>query len=179
MTASNFLIPNGTIIVELIAFLIVLFVLGKYVLPPVNRAIVTRQEQIRSELAAAEAARADASAADDERRNALEQARHQAREIVAQAKHTAEQVQSEASQRGQAESDRIIANAEAELSLTRQRAIEESAARMGEIVLDTVEKIIGREVDASAHRELLDEAIEALKSDVRTGDRGAGAGARS
>jgi F-type H+-transporting ATPase subunit b len=175
MTASNFLIPNGTIIVELIAFLIVLFVLAKYVLPPLNRAIVTRQEQIRGELAAAEEARADATAADGERRHELEQARHQARQIVDQAKHTAEQVQAEAAQRGRTESDRITAAAEAELALTRQRAIEESAARMGEIVLETVEKIIGREVDASAHRDLLDEAIEALKNDVRSGDRGAGA----
>ena len=46
---------------------------------------------------------------------------------------------------------------------------------MGEIVLDTVEKIIGREVDGAAHRDLLDEAIEALKSDTQAGDRGAGA----
>jgi len=179
MTASNFLIPNGTIIVELVAFLIVLFVLGKYVLPPVNRAIVARQEQIRSELSAAEQARADAAAADDERRNALEQARQQAREIVAHAKRTAEQVHSEATERGQSESDRLITNAQTELSIARQRAIEESAARMGDIVLDTVEKIIGREVDSSSHRDLLDQAIEALKSDVRSGDREAEAGARS
>ena len=45
---SNFLVPNGTLIVELIAFLIVLAVIGKYVLPPLNKAMTARQEQIRS-----------------------------------------------------------------------------------------------------------------------------------
>jgi F-type H+-transporting ATPase subunit b len=175
MIASVFLLPNGTFFVELFIFLLIVFLIGKYILPPLNRAMAERQEKIRSSLDAADKARADAAAADDERRAVLEQARHQAREIVAQANHTAEQVRSEAQARGQAESDRIIANAQSELAVARQRAVEESASRMGEIVLDTVEKIIGREVDGAAHRDLLDEAIEALRSDVQPGDRGAGA----
>jgi F-type H+-transporting ATPase subunit b len=174
-TASVFILPNGTFFVELLIFLIIVFVAAKYILPPLNRVVEKRQEQIRSSLEAADQARADAAAADDERRAVLEHARQQAREIVAQANHTAEQVRSEAQARGQAESERIIAGAGAELALARQRAIEESASRMGEIVLDTVEKIIGREVDAAAHRDLLDEAIEALRSDTQAGDRGAGA----
>jgi F-type H+-transporting ATPase subunit b len=174
-TASVFLLPNGTFFVELVIFLLIVFAIGKYILPPLNRAMADRQEKIRSSLEAADKARADAAAADDERRAVLEQARQQAREIVAQANHTADQVRSDAQARGQAESDRIIANAETELAVARQRAVEESASRMGEIVLDTVEKIIGREVDGAAHRDLLDEAIEALKSDTQAGDRGAGA----
>jgi F-type H+-transporting ATPase subunit b len=174
-TASVFILPNGTFFIELVIFLVIVFVTAKYILPPLNRVVEKRQEQIRSSLEAADKARADAAAADDERRAVLDQARQQAREIVAQANHTAEQVRSEAQARGQAESDRIIANAETELAIARQRAVEESASRMGEIVLDTVEKIIGREVDGAAHRDLLDEAIEALNSDVQSGDRGAGA----
>jgi F-type H+-transporting ATPase subunit b len=174
-TASVFILPNGTFFIELVIFLVIVFVTAKYILPPLNRVVEKRQEQIRSSLEAADKARADAAAADDERRAVLDQARQQAREIVAQANHTAELVRSEAQARGQAESDRIIANAETELAIARQRAVEESASRMGEIVLDTVEKIIGREVDGAAHRDLLDEAIEALNSDVQSGDRGAGA----
>jgi F-type H+-transporting ATPase subunit b len=175
MIASVFLLPNGTFFVELFIFLVIVFLISKYILPPLNAAMAERQDKIRSSLEAADRARADAAAADDERRAVLEQARHHAREIVAQANHTAEQVRSEAQARGQAESERIIANAQAELAVARQRAVEESASRMGEIVLDTVEKIIGREVDGAAHRDLLDEAIEALRSDVQPGDRGAGA----
>jgi len=174
-TASVFLLPNGTFFVELVIFLLIVFAIGKYILPPINRAMADRQEKIRSSLEAADKARADAAAADDERRAVLEQARHQAREIVAQANHTADQVRADAQIRGQAESDRIIANAETELAVARQRAVEESASRMGEVVLDTVEKIIGREVDGAAHRDLLDEAIDALKNDTQAGDRGAGA----
>src|SRR5690242_17938898 len=93
---SNFLIPNATLIVELIAFLIVLGVIGKYVLPRLNEALDARSAQIKSELEAADAAKADAAKADEDRRSELEGARQQAREIVAQANRTAEQVKTEA-----------------------------------------------------------------------------------
>ena len=77
----------------------------------------------------------------------LEQARQQAREIVATANRTAEQVRTDAQARGQSEYDRIVGNADAEIALARQRAVEEAAARMGEIVMEVVERIIGREVE--------------------------------
>jgi F-type H+-transporting ATPase subunit b len=174
---SNFLIPNSTLFVELLAFLIVLFVIGKYVLPPLKKALDVRAELIRSELEAADEAKADANAADEERRGALEAARQQAREIVAQANRTAETVRSDSQANAQAEHDRIVNNAATEVALARQRAVEEAAERMGEIVLDVVERIIGREVDAEAHRDLIDEAVAALRADAE-GTAASGAGAR-
>jgi F-type H+-transporting ATPase subunit b len=78
LATSNFLVPNGTFIVVLLAF-------GKKVLPVLNKALTERQDQIRGELEAADKAKADAEDADAERRAALEQARAQAREIVSNA----------------------------------------------------------------------------------------------
>ena len=174
---SNFLIPNGTFIVELVAFLIVLAFIGKYVLPYLKKSLDERADLISRQLAAAEEARAEASAADDERRRALEEARHQAREIVAQANRTAEQVRNDAQSKGQAEFERIVSSADAEVSLARQRAVEEAAGRLGEMVMDVVERVIGREVDEGAHRDLISQAVDALKSDTTGSGAGAGAGA--
>ena len=60
--ASNFLVPNGTFIVVLIAFILVVTVITRYVLPPLNKVLSERQEQIRGELEAADKAKADAEA---------------------------------------------------------------------------------------------------------------------
>ena len=136
-----------------------------------------RQEQIRASLEAADQARADAAAADDERRDVLEEARQQAREIVATANRTAEPVRTDAQARGQAEYERIVGNAEAEVALARQRAVEEAADRMGEIVMDVVERVIGREVNAEAHHDLIDEAVCAARRQA-SGAAAAGSGAR-
>jgi F-type H+-transporting ATPase subunit b len=178
-TAGIFLLPNGTFFVELAVTIVLILLIYKYVLPPINKAMEDRQERIRESLEAADRAKSDAEAADDERRNVLEEARQQAREIVATANRTAEQVRTDAQARGQGEYERIVGNAELEISLARQRAVEEAASRMGEIVMEVVERVIGRELDAEAHRDLIDEAVEALRADT-SGDAatGAGAGAR-
>jgi F-type H+-transporting ATPase subunit b len=177
MTGSIFLLPNGTFFIELAVSIILILLMYKYVLPPINKAMEERQEKIRSSLEAADQARVDAEAADDERRAVLEEARHQAREIVATANRTAEQVRTDAQARGQGEYERIVGNADVEIALARQRAVEEAASRMGEIVMEVVERVIGRELNADVHRDLIEEAVTALRADT-TGGAAAGAGAR-
>ncbi|HXB36842.1 MAG TPA: F0F1 ATP synthase subunit B [Acidimicrobiales bacterium] len=174
-TASIFLVPNGTFFIELAVSIVLILAIYKWVLPPINKAMQERQEKIRSSLEAADAARADAEAADDERRNVLEQARQQAREIVATANRTAEQVRTDMQARGQAEYDRIVGNADVEIALARQRAVEEAASRMGEVVMEVVERVIGREVNLDVHRDLIDEAVTALREEPDSAAAGAGA----
>ncbi|MGH9046383.1 MAG: F0F1 ATP synthase subunit B [Acidimicrobiales bacterium] len=166
MATSNFLVPNGTFIVELIAFLIVLAVVARWVLPPVNKALRDRQAQIQSELAAADQAKADAAAADEERREALDQARQRAREIVEAANRNAERTRADAAAQGQEEHDRLVANANAEVDQARQRALNEATAQVGSLVMEAVERVIGREMDTELHRDLVNEAIAALQSDT-------------
>jgi len=162
---SIFLIPNGTFFVELAVVAVILFLVTKYILPPLNKAMENRQEQIRGALDAADKARAEAAAAGDERAKVLAAARDQAREIVAAAQATSDSVKAESGARGQAEYDRIIAAAQGEVDTARQRAIDEASAKIGEIVFDLVAKIVGREVDQNAHQDLVREAVSALNAE--------------
>ncbi len=177
-TAGIFLLPNATCFVELAVCLILVFVLAQYVLPVLNKAVTDRQEQIRSSMEAAERARTDAAAADDERRAALETARQQAREIVATANRTAAQVLADSQTTARTEYERIVDSADAEVQLARQRAVDEAATRLGELVLEVVERVIGREIDAEAHRDLIDVAVTALNAEGRGGAAAAGAETR-
>jgi F-type H+-transporting ATPase subunit b len=166
---SIFLLPNGTFFVELLVVVAILFIVTKYILPPLNKAMEKRQATIRASLEAAEMARAEAAAAGDERAVVLAQARDQAREIVAAAQALADQVKAEAGGRGQAEYERIVASADGEINTARQRAIDEASARIGEIVFDLVTKIVGREVDQSTHQDLVQEAVAALNAEAANG----------
>jgi F-type H+-transporting ATPase subunit b len=171
-TASIFLLPNGTFIVELIIFVVLVVIIGKKIIPPITGALAERQERIRASLDAADQARADAAAADDERRAVLEDARQKAREVVAQANRSAEAVRVDYQTRGQAEYERIVGSAEVEVALARQRAVEEAAGRLGDLTMDVVERVIGRRVNAAAHDDLIAEAVNALRVDA-TGTPGA------
>jgi F-type H+-transporting ATPase subunit b len=175
LATSNFLVPNFTIVFELIAFLIVLWVIGWKVLPPLNKVLTERQDQIRGELEAADKAKADAEDADAERRAALEAARHQAREIVSAANTTADQITTSAQARAQVEYERIVAAADVEVTIARQAAVEEVTAKVGQIVLAAAERVIGREIQAADHQGLIDEAIAAVRSEAASGAAASGA----
>jgi F-type H+-transporting ATPase subunit b len=176
IATSNFLVPNGTFIVVLLAFLVVVYVISKKVLPVLNRVLTERQEQIRGELEAADKAKADAEEADAERRAALEQARAQAREIVSNAATAADQTKLRAEADAQAIHDRIVQAADAEVVIARQAAVEEVSARVGEIVLAAAERVIGREIQASDHQDLIDEAIAAVRAETSDAPSSAGSG---
>ena len=166
-TGSIFLLPNGTWFVELAVVVIILWVVTKYALPMLNAAIEARQDKIRTALAAADEARAAADAAGDERARVLIEAREQARDIVANAQALSDQVKAESGARGQAEYERIVAQANAEVASARQRAIDEASAKIGEIVFDLVAKVVGREVDQAAHQDLVREAVAALSAEAQ------------
>jgi F-type H+-transporting ATPase subunit b len=164
-------------IVEVIVFL----VLGGYILkkaiPFIGTVMAKTQEKIRTSLEAADQAAADAAAVDDERHHKLEEARQVALEILAQAERTAEAVRTGAQARGQSDYERIVGGAEVEVALARQRAVEEAANRLGQVVMDLAENVISREVSAEAHHDLIEEAVSALRADA-TGDAAATSGAR-
>jgi F-type H+-transporting ATPase subunit b len=154
-------------IVEVIVFLAILYVLvRKWPVPLIREGMEKTREKIRASLEAADKAAADAAAVDDQRHHKLEEARQTAQEILAQADRTAEAVRTGAQARGQAEYERIVGSAEAEVALARQRAVEEAANRLGEVVMDLVESVISREVSAEAHHDLIEEAVSALRADA-------------
>ena len=175
---NNFLIPNGTFIVVLIAFILVLGFIGRSVVPYLNNLLTERQEQIRGELEAADRAKADAEEADAQRRAALEEARAHAREIVAQATLTAERTVTQAEGRAQEAADRIMQAADAEVAIARQAAVEDVSARVGEIVLAAAERVVGREIQAADHQDLIDEAIAAVRAETTSGAAAGAAGGR-
>jgi F-type H+-transporting ATPase subunit b len=168
MASSNFLVPNATLIVEVVAFLIVLGVIGKYVLPVLNKTLGDRQELIRSSLDAAEKARVEAAEASHQRQETIDEARRQAQEIVAAANKAAERIKAQSEERGRLEYERLVARAEAEIAGARQRAVEDVSTKVGALVISVARQVIGREIDESTHRALIDEAVTALRASVGT-----------
>jgi F-type H+-transporting ATPase subunit b len=164
-------------IIELVVFFVLVIVIGRKLIPFIKAAMETTQEKIRASLEAADQAAADAAAAEVERHARLEEARQSALDILAQADRTAEAVRAGAQVRGQSDYDRIVGSAQVEVALARQRAVEEAANRLGQVVMDLVENVIGREVSAEAHHDLIEEAVSALRADA-TGGAAANSGAR-
>ena len=164
MVASLFLLPGFTFVLELIAFLLVLAFVAKYVLPPLRKAMADREAQIRNSIQAAEDLRHDAEQSSRQRRELLEAARVEARQIVDQAGEIAEQLRDEGRRRGQEEYERLLEAARGEIAVERERARAELLNELGAVVLDAAERVIGGALDEDRHRALVDDAISAARS---------------
>ena len=89
--SENFLVPNATFFVELAAFLLVLFILGRYVLPRITKPMEERQATIRQALEDAEEAKRRAAEAEEEYERILARARADIDAQVRQASETLRQ----------------------------------------------------------------------------------------
>jgi F-type H+-transporting ATPase subunit b len=167
--SSNFLVPNDTLVVELVAFLGVLFVLAKWVLPPLNSAMEKRQATIEQALTDADTARRRAQEAEEEYRRVIEQARVEARALRDEAARLAEQARTETRERGEEEYRRLVARAASDIDASARRAGEELKSQVAGLVMAVVEKVLGDGVSIANQQQLIDRAIAQLESEAASG----------
>jgi F-type H+-transporting ATPase subunit b len=166
---GDFLIPNGTFVVELVMFLIVLGVIAIWILPPLQNVTEARRTRIRTVLQRAEEARSEARSALAERDAILAEARGQARSIVDSASQGAEASVEQARKTGQEEYARLVEEARREIAAECQGAREELIGRLDALVVAAAERILEGEVDVARHRDLIDEAVAAATGDSTSG----------
>jgi F-type H+-transporting ATPase subunit b len=157
---AGLLAINGTLIAELIAFLLMLGVLARWVYPPIIRAAEARQKQIADQLAAAERARKDAEEHLREAEAEIKRAREQAGQIIDRANRAAERIQQEAQEKAREEARRIVEAAGRDIDAERQRAIHAIRLQMADLVGAAVGKIVTDSLDGERHRKLIEAAIE-------------------
>jgi F-type H+-transporting ATPase subunit b len=168
---NNFLVPNGTFIVELIAFAIIFYILAKYVVPPINKAMTARQEAIRQEFADADAAKKQAQSAEEEFKAQLADARKEAARIRDEAREQGHSIIAEAKEQAQVEAQRVKDQAQAQIAAERQAALTSLRSEVGTLATSLAGRIVGESLeddDRSARvvdRFLADlETLEASKS---------------
>jgi F-type H+-transporting ATPase subunit b len=145
--ASNFLVPNGTFFVDLIAFAIIVWLLAKFVIPPINRAMTARQEAIRQQFAELDEAQADARKAEADYKDQLNNAKHEAARIREEAREQGAQIVQEARTRAQTEADRIIEHAHAQIEADRKAAFASLRREVGTLATTLAGRIVGESLD--------------------------------
>ena len=145
--ASNFLVPNGTFLVSLLGFVILVWIFGKYLIPPINRAMTARQEAIRKEFADLEEAENDARKAEADYKEQLNNAKHEAARIREEAREQGAQIVQEAREKAQAESARIIEHAHTQIEADRKSALASLRRDVGSLATTLAGRIVGESMD--------------------------------
>jgi F-type H+-transporting ATPase subunit b len=145
--ASNFLVPNGTYLVELLAFAILVWIFAKYLIPPINKAMTARQEAIRTEFAELDEAKADARQAEAEYKEQLNNAKHEAAKIREDAREQGAQIVQDARDKAQVEADRIVEHAHAQIEADRKAAFASLRRDVGSLATTLAGRIVGESMD--------------------------------
>lgn len=139
---SNFLVPNGTFFFELICFLVVLYILGKVIIPRITAMVDQRAETIRQQFEDAESAKARLEAAEREYAEALAETRRDASRLREQAQAERAEIVEEARGEAQARVEEMLAAAEERIATERQQTILSLRNEIGELAMTLSERIV-------------------------------------
>jgi len=146
---------NLTLIGQSLAMLLFVWFCMKYVWPLIMGAIEQRQTEIANGLAAAEKGQSSLATAKVEVDKIIAAARDQARGIVDQANTRATAIVEQGKADGEAARKAQVDAGRAEIEVELNRAREELRGQVARIAVAGAEKVLGREIDANAHRDLL------------------------
>ena len=146
---------NGTLIVQMIVFLILVWFTMKFVWPPIVAALDERAKKIAEGLSAADRAKADLAAANKRVEQQLSAARDDAAKRLADAERLALQIVEEAKGKASEEGAKIVAAARAEAEQEATKAREQLRDQVAVLAVKGAEAILRREVNAGVHAELL------------------------
>lgn len=152
LASNNFLLPNGTFWVELVAFLIIVYVLAKYVIPPINKAMTARQDAIRKQFTDLSEAQERAESAETEFKSQIADARHEAARIREQAREQGAQIVAEMREQAQAEAARIVEHAHSQIEAERKHAFNSLRGEVGALATELAGRIVGESLEDSARQ---------------------------
>jgi F-type H+-transporting ATPase subunit b len=150
---------NATLLAQTIMFALFVWFCMKFVWPPIMVALDQRKKQIADGLANAERAKRDLELATKRSAEILREAKEKVGEIVVNGEKRASEIVEAAKAQAKMEGDRIIAGAKAEIDQEVFRAKELLRGQVSAIALAGASKILGREIDAKAHNDLLDKLV--------------------
>lgn len=147
---------NVTLFVQMLVFALLVWFTMKFIWPVILEAMEERERRIADGLAAAEKGRSELEAAGTEAESIVSAARDQARDILGKANSRAAGIVEEARTQGEEEKRKRLESAQAEIDVEVNRARDELRGQVAAIAVAGAEKVLAREIDTEAHRELLD-----------------------
>jgi len=140
-------------------FLLLMWLLQRFLYRPVLRMLDERSTRIHDSLAQAEAVQQRTAQLEQESRSILDEARREGQQILTQARGNAERIVNEATTRAQQEADRLVERTKEQLARERQQTFQELREQIADLTVSAAGHVIRRSLDDTAHRELVREFL--------------------
>jgi F-type H+-transporting ATPase subunit b len=144
---------------QIVNFLILLWLLNRFLFPRVRAMLAERSARIQEGLEQAKQAREARESAETERLAALQDARREANEILARAQKVAQESREADMAATREELERMRERAAADIEAEKQRAIADLRAEVADLALAAAGKVVGESMTAERHRRIVEEFL--------------------
>ena len=154
--------------VQLIAFLLFIFLIWRYALGPIVRMIDSRTEKIEESMKSAEKMQADLKATAARNEEARHEARRESQQIVNNAREASEAMLNKAREDAGKQADEYLARAQAALRAETEQARVQLRQELADLAVTAAGKIVRKELDPATQALLIEETLaEATASNGR------------
>jgi F-type H+-transporting ATPase subunit b len=157
---AGLLTLNGTLIAQLLIFLVTLAFLYWVAWGRLLGIFQARQKRIQEGLEAAEQAKRDREAAQRDYQARLEEARREGQRILDGVAKQGDQLRQELEAKARQEAESIITRARSEIEAERQRAVQDLRRQVVDLAMLAASRVVGESLDGTKHRQLIDRTIQ-------------------
>ena len=144
------------------SFLLLIFLVKKYAWGNITSILDERAEKISSDIDGAEEARKKAEELASKREAELAGSRTEAKTIIENAKETAEKSKADILAEAKLEAGRLKEKANQEIAQNKAEALQSVKGDVADLTISLAEKILSKNLDSQAHKELIDQYIDQL-----------------
>lgn len=146
----------------ILTFLVMFFLLAKLAFKPIGEALDRRSQAMKEALDEAEKSRAEAKQSLDQYQQQLAEARTEAKQIIEEAKALGENVRKEVVDKAQAEAQALMQRNQEELQRAKDKSLQELRETVAGLSVQIAGKVIEKQIDETAHRQLIENLINDL-----------------
>jgi len=151
-----------TLFGQILTFIVLVWFIQKFLWGPITEMMEARSKRIADGLAASERGKHELELAEQRSAERLREAKQDASDIIVAANKRSNEIIEDAKEQGRVEGQRQIEVAVSEIEQEVNRIKEDLRRQFVNLTLATAEKILEREVDATAHDEFLNKMLKKL-----------------
>lgn len=145
--------------VQMIAFLIFVYLLWRFAVGPIVKVLDTRQDKISESLMAAERMQQELRDSAAKNEEVMAQARREAQEVLNSARSNADQIVTRANEEAAASADEFLNRAQETLRQETAQARLQLRQEVADLAVNAAGKILRKEISADDQRKLVEETL--------------------
>ena len=154
---------------QVINFLLLLYLLNRFLFKPVLKLLDEREARIKKGLEDAEAAAHDRQLAQAEREAAMDEARKEAQAMIARATKIADDSRAEILAEAKEQAEKVTTRAAEEITAEKERAMAELRATVADLALEAAAKLVRSDMNATTQRRLVEDFLTEVSPAAKKG----------